>query len=200
VVSHSYATGAVSNGYEVGGLIGENDGLVTLSYSEGQVLSTLDAGALIGQNRGTVSQSFATGAATMAGLVGDNEGTITQCYATGAVSQQPAFVTGGLVGFSGGTVTQSYSIGSVQDGSNTGGSIGSDTGSKLSSVYWDTDTSGITNLSRGAGNIPYDPGIEGLTSDELKNKLPRGFDKTVWGRKAGINGGFPYLRANRPPL
>jgi len=201
VVSQSYATSTVSNGSEMGGLIGENNGVVTLSHSEGQVstFSNQEAGGLIGANTGTVSQSFATGASSMAGLVGGNAGTITQCYATGAVTGYG--YVGGLVGTTpyNGIITQSYSTGSVQDNSNTGGSIGYDGGSKISSVYWDTDTSGITNLSRGAGNIPYDPGIEGLTSDELKGKLPRGFDKTVWAKKASINGGFPYLRANPPP-
>jgi len=66
-------------------------------------------------------------------------------------------------------------------------------------TYWDTDTSGVTDLSEGSGNIPDEPGISGLTSQQLKSGLPAGFDPAVWREKRRINRHFPYLVLNPPP-
>lgn len=81
-----------------------------------------------------------------------------------------------------------------------GGLIGDD-GSQpgsLTGTYWGIDTSGITNLGQGAGNIANDPGITGLTTAQFQSGLPQGFDPTVWAESAHIDGGFPYLLANPP--
>jgi hypothetical protein len=69
----------------------------------------------------------------------------------------------------------------------------------LSDTYWDTTTSGVTDLSKGAGNKKNDPGIEGLTTAQLRSGLPDGFMSTVWAEKSSINGGLPFLLANPPP-
>jgi hypothetical protein len=81
-----------------------------------------------------------------------------------------------------------------------GGSLGLDVtgGADLSDLYWDTTTSGITNLSQGAGNIANDPGITGETTAQLQATLPAGFDPTIWAENPSINGGLPYLIANPP--
>ena len=68
----------------------------------------------------------------------------------------------------------------------------------LTDTYWDTITSGITDPSKGAGNKKNDPGIEGLTTAQLRSQLPDGFSSTVWGEKSIINGGLPYLLTNPP--
>jgi hypothetical protein len=68
----------------------------------------------------------------------------------------------------------------------------------FSDTYWDTTTSGITDPSKGAGNKKNDPGIEGLTTVQLRSGLPDGFSGAVWGEKSSINGGLPYLLANPP--
>jgi hypothetical protein len=68
----------------------------------------------------------------------------------------------------------------------------------LTDAYWDTTTSGITNPSQGAGTPANDPGITGLTTDQLQSGLPAGFDPSVWGESANINNGMPYLLANPP--
>jgi hypothetical protein len=64
--------------------------------------------------------------------------------------------------------------------------------------YWDFDTSGITDPSQGAGTPPNDPGITGLTSQELQSGLPAGFRAKIWAQNKSINNGFPYLVANPP--
>jgi len=96
----------------------------------------------------------------------------------------------------------SYSTGTAigGPGSTVGGLIGDD-GSQpgsLTGTYWGIDTSGITNLGQGAGNIANDPGITGLTTAQFQSGLPQGFDPTVWAESAHIDGGFPYLLANPP--
>ena len=69
----------------------------------------------------------------------------------------------------------------------------------IADTYWDTDTSGITDPSQGAGNIANDPGITGLTTQQFQSGLPTGFDPKIWAEKSTINNGLPYLIANPPP-
>jgi hypothetical protein len=110
-----------------------------------------------------------------------------------------------LVGLSEGTgttITSSYSTGAVvgNDSQYVGGFVGYDDSSgDISESYWDVDTSGITDLSQGAGNVSNDPGITGLTSVQLQSGLPAGFDPSIWAENPEINGGLPYLIANPPP-
>ena len=82
-----------------------------------------------------------------------------------------------------------------------GGAIGSDIVSppSLTSIYWDLETSGIADPSKGAGNIANDPGIAGMTTSQLQSALPAGFDPAIWGQKPRRNGGLPYLLHNPPP-
>jgi hypothetical protein len=61
------------------------------------------------------------------------------------------------------------------------------------------DTSGISNVAQGAGNIADDPGITGLSDAQLKSGLPIGFDKKVWKEKATLGNGYPTLIDNPPP-
>jgi hypothetical protein len=57
---------------------------------------------------------------------------------------------------------------------------------------------GVSDPSQGAGNIPNDPGITGVTDAQLKSGLPEGFDPKIWGSDPKINNGYPYLLANPP--
>jgi len=220
-IESSYATGAADGGNysTAGGLAGENEGTISDSYATGAAsvgtgiggVGGGEAGGLVGvQIFGTISTSFATGAVSggnttsVGGLVGFNlydTSTITNSYATGNVSAGTNSWVGGLVGFDdGGFVSDSYSTGAPTGGSGSdiGGLIGAEYGTTTDS-YWDTTTSGITNLSQGAGNIPNDPGITGLTTTQLQAGLPAGFDPSIWGESPSINGGLPYLLANPPP-
>jgi hypothetical protein len=211
-ITGSYFTGTITNNeygtIAAGGLVGLNQGgTIYLSFSNSVVSGSVGiAGGLVGQNQnqggyqpspGVISQSFASGAVTAhnaGGLAGVNGGTILNSYASGAANGGYA---GGLVGTNGAVISLSYSTGAATG--YYGGLEGYGQQGELNDhSYWDTDTSGITDLSKGAGNIPYDPGITGLTSAQLSGGLPPGFDPNVWGENATINNGLPYLLADPP--
>ena len=67
----------------------------------------------------------------------------------------------------------------------------------ISNSFWDLDM-GVSDPARGAANKTDDPGITGLTTQQLKSGLPAGFDPNIWGQSPNINDGYPYLRANPP--
>jgi hypothetical protein len=206
-IAGSHATGSVT-GLGAGGLVGFGDGEITDCYATGTVsggASTVDGG-LVGQSDSiTIDASFATGdvhgsGATLGGLLGAGFARVTNSYARGAlVDATPAFA-GGLMGNSGQPLASVYATGAVPPGASSGGVVGADTsGQATIAAYWNLDTSGISNPSQGAGNIPNDPGFTGLTTAQLQSGLPAGFDPKVWRQSPGINDGFPYLLANPPP-
>jgi hypothetical protein len=185
VLSHADATITVSGYDSAAGLVGGSTGTIIQSYSEGSISlgTTGFGGGLAGANDGSITQSYSTVSvsggetATVGGLVGENDGTVGQAYSTGWVKRRHPDNrghTGGFVGFDGAVA------GSITDG------------------YWDTTTSHITQLNKGAGHPKNDPGITGLTTTQLQSGLPAGFDSTVWAEDANINGGLPYLIANPP--
>jgi GLUG motif-containing protein len=200
----------------LGGLVGGNAGRVLDSASTASVSVSakkpsypVEAGGLIGASTGSIESSYATGTISMSntvpsesgGLVGYNEGPIENCYAEDAASVSANSSAGGLVGQNLSMIANSYSTGVVTAGSESdvGGLVGYDSSQGgLSNAYWDTTTSGITNLSQGAGNIANDPGITGETSAQLQAGLPTGFDPTIWAENPSINSGLPYLIANPP--
>jgi hypothetical protein len=210
-INSSFATGNVSGGdsSSVGGLIGMNDAgdRITASYATGSVSGGqgTNTGGFAGENDGSIAQSFSTGAATGAqeskvgGLIGLDLGSVTNTYAIGNATAGLAGYSGGLIGFfqpaSGETLSSSYSTGAPTGGNFDGGLIGFDNSSvrSIANCYWDTDTSGITNLGDGAGNIANDAGITGLTTAQLQSGLPKGFSPKVWSEKQGVNDGIPYL-------
>jgi hypothetical protein len=195
----------------IGGLVGSNTGSISESSSAVVVDANnstplVNAGSLVGLNQGGLLRSYATGSVTgrfgsgaTGGLVGETYSTsqITDCYATGTAAGNAA---GGLIGDNNGSVGSSYSTGKPVGLDYTGGFVGADGSApgSLTNTYWDTTTSGITNLSQGAGNIANDSGITGLTTEQLQSGLPAGFDPSVWGENADMNNGLPYLLANPP--
>ena len=77
---------------------------------------------------------------------------------------------------------------------------GNDDGTGVyTNVYWDMDTTRVTNPAKGVYNIPNYPGVTGLSDAQMKAALPAGFSPSVWGLNPSINDGYPYLLAN-PPL
>ncbi len=185
-INSSYATGAVTAGAggfaDAGGLLGElYQGTIQKTYATGTVTggSGDTVGGLVGTNDGTIEQSFATGAVTggsgseVGGLAGENDASILEAYAIGAVGGTSAAEVGGLVGLnvSGATIAQTYATGYVAPGSGTsiGGLVGTDNASagSITYSYWDTDTTGISDPSQGAGNVASDPGITGLSTAQF---------------------------------
>lgn len=139
-IINSYASGAVmmaeiSYAYNIGGLVGYNQGTITGSCANGAVTITSTTGSsgywvggLTGTNEGLVTNSCATGTITggydVGGLAGENEGTITGSYAIGAVIGLSS--VGGLVGNNdiSDTITSSYATGAVTGNTAVGGLVG----------------------------------------------------------------------------
>jgi The GLUG motif len=215
-ISSSHASGAIIPLFGqtpvAGGLVGISwaSGSISNSFATGSVTTGEFgfAGGLIGNNLGSINSCYATGNSSDgdtggdiygAGLAAFNSGTIANSYATGSVHAFSGYV-GGLVGQNNNVVTASYSIGQISDmGFDFGGFVGVEHNSGgISDAYWDTDTSGIADPSRGAGNLPNDSGITGLTTKQLRSELPLGLDPLVWSESKFVNGGLPYLRALPP--
>jgi len=188
-ITNSRATGDITAQTiaVTGGLVGAIDGAsIATSFATGNLscIKRCDAGGLLGETRyqSSVANSYATGniaeGAYIGGLVGlINQGalSVAASYSTGAPTGGTDSVVGGFVGY---------------DGSSSG---------SLGDCYWDTDTSGITNPSQGAGYPSNDSGITAKTTKQLQSGLPKGFDSAIWAEKKTVNNGLPYLKANPPP-
>ncbi len=211
-IANSHAAVSVSAAMgegEGGGLVGYNLGSVSESYATGAISGNQAGGLFAGSVAGSVVDSYATGTVKAGnggnggGLAGNSGSTIGNCYATGNVAGGSNADIGGLIGANYVSISSSYSTGQVRGGTGSliGGLIGNDQSQSgsLDDTYWDTDTSGITDPSQGAGRPANDPGITGLTTAQFQSGLPAGFDPKVWSEKPNINGGLPYLLANPPP-
>jgi hypothetical protein len=191
--------------YGTGALVGYNAGTIHNCYATGVVHARISyVGGLVGVNPGRIDGSWAQvsvkGGASAGGLAGYNadQGVIAESYATGKVNGEGGG-GGGLVGLTyPGTLADTYSTGLVSSSNVIGGVIGHDQGGSLAADYWDLDTSGVTDPAQGAGNIPNDPGLVGLSDAQLKSGLPDGFSSKIWGQSPDINNGYPYLLANPP--
>ncbi|SRR5579862_112155 len=227
-VKNAYATGTISSSGDnsaIGGLVGSNQLSAIENSHAGVDISNTGTGSLVGGLVGVaedectcdiISNSYATGSvsagdnSSVGGLVGESVGNeFSNTYATGSVTGGNDSFVGGFVGTnmnpsppqSIATILSSYSTGAVSGGTSAtvGGFMGSDTAGTVSTdAYWNLDTSGVSDPSRGAGNIANDPGITGLTTTQFTSGLPAGFDPSVWKQNATINGGYPYL-AGQPP-
>ncbi len=221
-VTASFATGNVTTipiingGADVGGLIGFSASAVSNSYATGAVTGELRVGGLLGSNNsGSVSNSYATGAVTAVvdasiglfgsdagGLIGFDSGATPthDVYATGPVTGDNNL--GGLIGELENNLSNAYSTGAVSvapggGGANVGGLVGvDDLLGGASNSYWNTQTSGITDVTAGAGFPPSDPGITAMNTAQLQAGLPSGFSSAVWGVIAGVS--YPYLLSFYP--
>lgn len=206
----------VSGAADVGGLVGcQNGGSISNAYTTGSVSGVNHSiGGLAGKNYGgSISNSYATasvnGGGQIGGLVGTqtNSGSITKSYATGSVTGSNFYV-GGLVGGStnGSTISNSYATGSVTGSSDVGGLAGWHSGGAITSSYWDTQTSGISDLSKGVGNLPNIPGVTSLTTAQMKEAanfagwadLTDGSGNKIWYFYEGL--AAPLLKSYLTPL
>lgn len=135
VVSNAYATGRVSGGSTVGGLVSRNQlGSVVNSWADVSVSGTGSVGGLVGLNVGNRATNAATGVTTYTGVIRGS-------HASGVVRNSAATSTrnsfGGLVGANnGGAIFDSYASGDVTltnantsagDLANVGGLVGLNT-------------------------------------------------------------------------
>ena len=172
-IANVFASGTASFAQyvSIGGLVGENDGLIERAGTNVYV------GVLTAGNE--------------AGLVGVNNGTIAQSYSTGAVGfgMRPTG-PGGLVSINNGTIDQSFVTGAIQSDFLTdpnppvfgGGNVSADS-------YWNVQTTGQTN---GGGA----PAANGLTTAQMSNPASFvGWDfgpNGAWAMPAGWS--HPVLR------
>jgi len=160
------ATGTVTGGEHLGGLVGLGTQLVlTRSYANVAVNSSGDSvGGLVGR--------LTSGVATI----------IENSYALGSVNGVDA--VGGLVGLlDGRTLTNTYAAGSVSGSTNVGGLVGTNSAGTVNDSYYDKDTTGQTT---GAG-IGYS-----TTQMMIQANYP-GWDFVgTWDIVGGVT--YPFLR------
>jgi hypothetical protein len=158
----------IEEGYfEVGGVVGLNNNLVTQTMSTGNIDGTQQVGGVVGKNKATVSYSYS--------------------HATVYGSD---YNVGGFVGRHPGTSKKSYSTGSASaGGGNEGGFIGSNFGS-VSDSYWDTQSSGLSTTDGSATGLTTSQ----MTYPNSESNMP-GFNfGGIWKRDLNnINNGYPVL-------
>ena len=134
-INGSTVTGLIVGRDRVGGVAGENHGLIKLSHSESTVVGTIDSqghgnaiGGLVGRNargariRSSHARGSVSGADSVGGLVGLNQAPIYHSHAQSTVSGHQ--YAGGLAGYNVGNIFGSYSAGVVSGTGNVGGLVG----------------------------------------------------------------------------
>ena len=140
----------VHGGDRVGGLMGQNNGIITSSYATGTVMGADYVGGLVGGTIGTVTSSYATatveGSYWVGGLIGIIvSGDLISSYAAGAVIGVNN--VGGLVGESAiGSITATYATGDVVGDSYVGGLMGRTFSSSITASYATGDVAGNSDV------------------------------------------------------
>ena len=141
------------------------------------IIGSFDVGGLVGSNDGTIMNSYVTGSVSgrdrVGGLVGSNDGIIMNCYVTGSVSGRDR--VGGLVGSNDGIIMNCYATGSVSGNSNVGGLVGRNDNGTITNSYWDVNTSGIQASAGGEGKTTR--ALQELTR---ATGIYRGWSDEVW--------------------
>ena len=196
----------LKEGYDVGGIVGYNSGIIRNCYNEAMVINLYDDINYLG------------------GICGANEGgTITGCYNTGKVAN---FVwgtrAGGICGRSNNKILNCYNIGSVMGGYMVGGICGSnessttsgliencynigtintftnDDGCKRNIAVIDDEKAVVKNCYYLEDNyIADEDGASGREADdfasgEIAYRLQEGQKEPVWGQTLADEGGDPY--------
>lgn len=171
-VHDCYAIGAAEGNYDVGGLIGSNNGNILNSYAKVVVSGRggCCSGGFVGFNNddGYISKCYATGSVigisnAVGGFVGSNYGSIFNSYATGNADGN--MVVGGFIGSSWeGTITACYSTGAVDGNDLTGGLTGFHQNSSYTKCFWDMDINPDVN---GIGNTT-DPNVIGESTVNMQ--------------------------------
>lgn len=169
VVISSYSTGNISGNNSVGGFAGTYSSLIKKSYASGEVTSEgYEVGGFIGkQNGNDIISSFANGTVSgnekVGGFTGLNiGGMIKNSYSKS--NTQGDIEVGGLVGINRdeAQVISSYSTGTTNGTNDVGGLIGIN-GATVESSYWDTESSNQSNaVGRGSSD-----GTTGLTTSQM---------------------------------
>jgi len=159
----------------VGGLVGENTGVIEGSGSEANVTGGIEVGGLVGDNctEGVITGSFAKGEinaeARLGGLVGANYGEISDSFATGKVKtinyefDENGYEAGGLVGLNDsgdgyvGKIINCYATGDVfGDEYDIGGLVGYNRGGDIRESFATGEVTGLWSVGGLVGYNCFD--------------------------------------------
>jgi len=155
------------SGYAIGSLAGDSRGSVTDCNATGEVTGGYMVGGLVGINTsrghrsdsGYMSHCSSTarvkGRQSVGGLIGENYRSVTDSYLAGEVTGDSD--TGGLAGLNYGSISNCHSSGKVTGGSGgygkVGGLVGSNYGGGVADCYSTAEVTGMTGSSLGVGGL-----------------------------------------------
>ena len=169
-----------------GGLVGENDGNVSLSSSFSTVKGCVDLGGLVGWNDGTIDQCDSKGVVriniqnggSIGGLVGYNKGDVFDSFSNSSVYGSNANDSGGgLAGVNSGIIERCHSNGDVRETAYSAGGLVGYNGGEINNCYSNGEVSGVYDMgglvgwnswgdissSYATGNVHGEEEVGGLT-------------------------------------
>ena len=196
----------LKKGYNVGGIVGFNSGIIRNCYNEGMVSSLYNndnyLGGICGMNGGgTITGCYNKGKVANSvwgtragGICGRSTNKILNCYNTGSVTG--GYMVGGICGSNASSTTSGriencYSIGTIN-------TIINDDDDKRNIAVIENETAVVKNCYYLQDNqIAVENGATGMTKDEFASGkvaylLQKGQDDPVWGQTLADEGGDPY--------
>ena len=194
----------LKKGYNVGGIVGFNSGIIRNCYNEGMVSSLYNndnyLGGICGMNGGgTITGCYNKGKVANSvwgtragGICGRSTNKILNCYNTGSVTG--GYMVGGICGSNASSTTSGriencYNIGTIN-------TIINDDDDKRNIAVIENETAVVKNCYYLEDNTSED-GATGMTEDEFASgevayRLQGGQDDPVWGQTLADEGGDPY--------
>ncbi len=196
----------LKEGYDVGGIVGYNSGIIRNCYNAGMVNSSYNnvnyLGGICGVNEGgTIIGCYNTGKVANSvfgtragGICGRSNNTILNCYNTGSV--MGGYMVGGICGSNessptSGLIENCYNIGTIN-------TITNDNDCKRNIAVIENETAVVKNCYYLDDNyIAEEDGASGRDADdfasgEIAYLLQEGQDDPVWGQTLAEEGGDPY--------
>lgn len=190
----SYSTAIVEGKNKVGGLVGYAfQATIERCKASGDVFGTKDfVGGLVGLNLASISECYTegnvNGASNVGGLCGGGNGTCKNCYSRGNVDGVGIGIAGLIGGQQNNYTYSSYAIGAVtgSDDATAGVRCNGYPAFENAKNYFDKQATGQS-----------DDTLDTPCSTEEMKRIATfvGWDfENIWGRRADINDGYPYLR------
>ena len=196
----------LKKGYNVGGIVGFNSGIIRNCYNEGMVSSLYNndnyLGGICGMNGGgTITGCYNKGKVANSvwgtragGICGRSTNKILNCYNTGSVTG--GYMVGGICGSNASSTTSGriencYNIGTIN-------TIINDNDDKRNIAVIENETAVVNNCYYLEDNyIAEEDGASGRDADdfasgEIAYRLQVGQDDPVWGQTLADEGGDPY--------
>lgn len=191
-VSDLTVEGSVSGSEFVGGVAGQNFGVINNCINEVNVSASLFGGGVAGYNQatGTIINSANRGTVTAnnhnGGIAGYAWGVIANCYNEGSVGNYDStYYSGGIVGYCNATINNCYNVGSIAGVAANGGITGyNETGSVVN----------CSSLSDSVNSAQYSYGVMGVefTAEQMSAAA---FVSTLNNNAATYNAGSPAVSA-----